>query len=158
VIDVSQSEGFGSKSRLKSEVIAELGGMLSYAATHTGDRVGALFFAGEVEKIVPPKKGRQHVLRLIRDLLTFSPQSRGTHLIQALEATDRIMKHRGIVFILSDFLAEGYESALRKLARRHDVVWLPQMNSQQAGLCDKFAFGTRRAMHLCEMVENKHAP
>ena len=124
VIDVSQSEGFGSKSRLKSEVIAELGGMLSYAATHTGDRVGALFFAGEVEKIVPPKKGRQHVLRLIRDLLTFSPQSRGTHLIQALEATDRIMKHRGIVFILSDFLAEGYESALRKLARRHDVVAL----------------------------------
>jgi uncharacterized protein (DUF58 family) len=122
VIDVSQSEGFGSKDLLKSEVVAQVGGMLSYAAIHTGDRVGALFFAGAVEKIVPPKKGRQHVLRLIRDLLTFKPKSQGTHLREALEATDRMMKHRGIVFILSDFMAAGYETALRRLARRHDVV------------------------------------
>lgn len=122
VVDASASKAFGSDSKLKSEVAAEIGGMLAYAATHTGDKVGALFFAGEVEHIVPPKKGRQHILRLIRDLLVYTPKTQGTNLAAALESTARIMKHGGIVFIISDFLSEGYELPLRRLAKKHDVV------------------------------------
>lgn len=122
VVDISGSEGFGTRGKLKSEVAAEVGGMLAFAATHTGDKVGALLFGGRVERIVPPKKGRQHVLRLIRDLLTCQPKSDGTDLAGALESAGRIMKHGGVVFILSDFIASNYEHQLNRLARKHDVV------------------------------------
>ena len=122
VVDVSGSEAFGSTRKLKSEIAAEIAGMIAYAATHTGDKVGVLLFAGEVEKLVKPKKGRQHVLRIIRDLLSHEPKSRGTNLAGALEAAGRVMKHSGIIFIISDFIAENYELPLKRLARRHDVV------------------------------------
>lgn len=122
VVDVSASEGFGSVRKLKSEVAAEIAGMLAYAAIHTGDKVGVLLFGGEVEKTIPPKKGKSHILRIIRDLLTWQPRSRGTDLAGALESAARVMKHTGIVFVISDFLAEGHELPLRRLARRHDVV------------------------------------
>src|SRR5579872_5223628 len=97
VVDVSGSGAFGSDAKLKSEVAAEIGGMLAYAAIHTGDKVGVLLFAGEVECIIPPKKGRQHILRIIRDILGFTPKSRekGTNLKGALEAAGRVMKHSG---------------------------------------------------------------
>ncbi len=122
IVDVSGSQAFGSSGKLKSEVIAEIGGMLSYAAVHTGDKVGVLLFADDIELIIPPKKGRQHIQRIIRDLLGFKPRTTGTNLTKALEATNRIMKHSGIVFVLSDFLADDYDVALKRLARRHDVV------------------------------------
>jgi uncharacterized protein (DUF58 family) len=122
VVDASGSEAFGSSTQLKSELAAEIGGMLAYAASHTGDKVGVLVFAGEVELIIPPRKGKQHILRLIRDLLTYTPKTQGTNLAKALESTYRIMKHGGIVFILSDFITQGYEGALKRLARKHDVV------------------------------------
>ncbi len=122
VVDVSGSEGFGSTARLKSEVAAEIGGMVAYAATHSGDKVGALLFSDTVEKVVPVRKGRQHVLRLIRDLLSYRPKGKGTDLGGALEAAGRIMKHQGIVFVLSDFIAGDYSTALKRLARRHDVI------------------------------------
>src|SRR3954454_1884890 len=80
VVDVSGSEGFGSSSKLKSEMAAEIAGMLAYAAIHTGDKVGVLLFGGEVEKIIPPKKGKQHILRVIRDILTFRAKTKGTDL------------------------------------------------------------------------------
>lgn len=126
VVDVSGSEQFGSSVRLKSEILAELAGMLAYAAVHTGDKVGALLFASEVEKIIRPKKGRGHILRLIRDMLAFQPKTRGTNLAGALEGANRILKHKGIVVILSDFQARDWQVPLRKLARRHDViaVWI----------------------------------
>ncbi len=122
VIDGSGSASFGSSSRLKSEISAEIGGMIASAASHTGDQIGALIFADQVEKIIPPKKGKQHVLRIIRDLLSFKTRTRGTGLARALDATGRIMKHGGVVFVISDFLAKGYDRSLRRLARRHDVV------------------------------------
>jgi uncharacterized protein (DUF58 family) len=122
IVDVSGSEEFGSHLKLKSEVAAELGGMLAYAAAHAGDKVGVLLFSGKVEKIIPPKRGRQHIMRIIRDILSFKPQSKGTDLKGALESAHRIMKHSGVVFVISDFLAENYDVALRRLARRHDVI------------------------------------
>ena len=122
VVDVSGSKKFGTHQKFKSEIAAEISAMLAYAATHTGDRVGVLLFSDQVEKIIPPKKGRQHILRIIKDLLTFEPSMTGTGLSNALDATGRVMKHSGVVFIISDFLTEGYDVALKKLARKHDVV------------------------------------
>lgn len=122
VIDVSGSTAFGSQKKLKSEVAAEIAGMLAYAALHTGDKVGVLLFAGEIELIVPPKKGRQHVLRIIRDVLAFKAKTKGTNLSLALDAAARIMKHCGVVFVLSDFRAAGFDIPLKRLGRKHDVV------------------------------------
>lgn len=122
VVDISGSETFGTSTKLKSEIAAEIGGMLAYAASHTGDKVGLLIFAGEVELIIPPKKGRQHILRVIRELLVHSSRSKGTNLQGALEATGRIMKHGGVIFVISDFITEGYEVALRRLSRKHEIV------------------------------------
>lgn len=122
IVDGSGSQFFGSKKYLKSEITASVSGMLAYAATHTGDKVGVIFFGGKVEKIIPPKKGRQHVLRIIRDVLTYRPQTPGTHLAAALEAACRLLKQSGVVFILSDFMAENFDMPLKRLCRRHDVV------------------------------------
>lgn len=124
VVDVSNSKDFGSSGKLKVEVAAELAAMLAYAAVHTGDKVGVMLFAGEVELIIPPKRGRQHILRIIRDLLTFRPRTKGTDLKGALEAAGRIMKHAGVVFVVSDFIASDYDVAMKRLARRHDVIAL----------------------------------
>jgi uncharacterized protein (DUF58 family) len=122
VVDVSGSESFGSGKKMKSEVSAEIAAMLAFAANHSGDRVGALFFSDHVEKIIPPKKGRQNLLRIVRDILSYRAKSQGTSIRLALESADRLMKHAGVVFVLSDFLDRDYEIALRRLGRRHDLV------------------------------------
>ncbi|MBC7690374.1 MAG: DUF58 domain-containing protein [Methylotenera sp.] len=122
VVDVSASESFGSAEKTKSEVTAETAAMLASAAIHSGDRVGVLLFGGEVEKVIPPKKGRQHILRIVKDLLTYRPRTQGTDLAGALDAAGRIMKHSGVIFLISDFMANDYEFALKRLAKRHDVV------------------------------------
>jgi uncharacterized protein (DUF58 family) len=122
MVDVSGSKSFGSAEKIKSEVAAETAGLLAYAANRTGDKVGLLLFANEVEKVLPPKKGRSQVQRIIRELLVFRPKTRGTNLSSALDAASRILKHSGIVFIISDFIDEDYGLELKRLARRHDVV------------------------------------
>ena len=122
VVDISGSAAFGSKSKRKQDVAAEVAGMLAYAASQTGDKVGVLLFAGEVEKILPPRKGKQHIMRIIRELLTYVPKTKGTDLRAALESVVRVMKHRGIVFVISDFLAEDYALELRRIGTLHDVV------------------------------------
>lgn len=122
VVDLSASGQFGSKEKLKVEAAAEIGSLLAYAAEKTGDKIGALLFAGEVEKIIPPKKGRAQVFRIVRDILGYAPKTRGTSLAQALDSANRIMKHSGVVFVISDFIAKDYESSLRRLSKRHDVV------------------------------------
>ncbi len=122
IADFSGSVEFGSKVQTKKEIIAELGAMIAYAASNSGDKVGVLFVTDRVEKIIELKKGRNHVLRVIRDLLSQPTRPGGTALKKSMEETRRFLKNAGIVFILSDFKAEGYESALRQLSRKHDVV------------------------------------
>ena len=122
IADLSASLDFGSKNQTKKDLVAELGAMIAYAASTSGDKVGVLFVTDHVEKIIELKKGRNHVLRIIHDLLSFPTKPGGTALKKAFEETRRMMKNSGIVFILSDFLSEGYENALRQLARKHDVV------------------------------------
>ncbi len=121
-VDVSGSENFGSHSKLKSEIAAELAGMIAFAAIQAGDKVGMLLFSDQIEKILPPKKGRQHVLRMISEILSFKPKSKRTDLKLAIESIKRMMKHQGIVFLLSDFIAENFEIPLKQLSRKNDVI------------------------------------
>lgn len=121
VVDQSGSTRIGdpvSKAGLEVEVAA----VLALAAAYQNDRVGAMLFAEEVEHVVPPRKGRRHALRVIRDILAFAPESRGTNLGASLTYAGRLLRHRSIVVILSDFLAKDWEKPLRRLAARHEVV------------------------------------
>lgn len=124
VVDASASENFGSVSRFKRELAAELTAVLSFAATTNNDKVGLLIFTDIIELFIPPRKGRRHVLRIIRELLAFKPQNLGTDINMALEKVNQILKRRSIIFLVSDFLAqpESYRKALALTNRRHDVI------------------------------------
>lgn len=121
-VDLSGSEQFGTHGRFKAELAAEIAAVIAMAAIKNNDRVGLLLFTDRVEKFVPPKKGRRHALRLIRDLLAFRPVGRGTDLSAALEYLGRLLRQRAIVFVISDFFDSGYDMPLKVLGRRHDVV------------------------------------
>lgn len=121
VVDQSGSTGFGAPVT-KGALAIEVGAVLALAAARHNDRVGALLFADEVEHVVPPRKGRRHALRVIRDLVAFVPGGRRTNLVAALTYATRLLRHRSVVIVLSDFMAEGWERPLRRLAARHDVV------------------------------------
>ena len=124
VVDASASSDFGTVGRFKAELVAELAAVLSFAATTSNDKVGLLIFTDRVELFIPPRKGRRHVTRLIRDLLAFQPEGRGTDIRHALETINHVLKRRSIIFLVSDFLAdpESYRRLLFVTNRRHDVV------------------------------------
>jgi uncharacterized protein (DUF58 family) len=131
IVDLSGSEQFGTRGRFKAELAAEIAAVLALCAVRNNDRVGLLIFTDQIEHVVPPRKGRRHVLRLIRDLLAFRPQGRGTDIPGALDYAARLLPHRGILFLLSDFAARAdatdadrarWEKTLRLVSRRHDVV------------------------------------
>lgn len=124
LVDASASESFGSVNQFKRELAAELTAVLSFAATTNNDRVGLMIFTDQIELYIPPRKGRKHVLRLIRELLAFEPQGTGTDLKMALDHVNRILKRRSIIFLVSDFLADPavYRRALAVTNRRHDVI------------------------------------
>lgn len=123
-VDGSASTRFGTQGQLKRERAAEIAAVLGLAASRNNDRAGALLFAEGIEAFIPPRKGKTHVLRLVRDVLAFDPPARGTDLDAALEFLMRVLHRRSVVFLLSDFLDSGYERRLRALAARHDVVAL----------------------------------
>ncbi len=124
LVDVSGSQRFGSQYLVKRDLAAELAAVLAFSAVANHDRVGALFFTDRVEAFVPPARGHDHALRIVRDLLTLEPVGRGTDLAMALRFAHQVMKRRGIVAVLSDFQATGYQRPLGVLRRRHDVVAL----------------------------------
>ncbi len=122
MLDASGSADFGTRSRFKRELAAEMGALLAFSAIRNNDRVGALVFTNDVEMYVPPRKGRSHVLRVIRDLLYFEPRGRGTNLGRACEYLNRITRKRAVVFVLSDFFDTGFEKPLRVAAKKHDLI------------------------------------
>ena len=122
VVDLSGSERFGTQGRFKSELASELGAVLGMSAIRNNDRVGAMLFTDRIEHVLPPKKGRRHALRLIRDLLAFEPTGTKTDLTGALQYLARMLRQHTIVFIISDFLDAEIERPLKRLAQRHDVV------------------------------------
>jgi uncharacterized protein (DUF58 family) len=122
IVDRSASGDVGSAKRTKSEVAAEIAAMIAFSAISNNDRVGLALFTDEVERFVPPKKGRKHVMRVLTDILTFTPKGKGTSLSEALTFLRRSTKRRVVAFVISDFLADGWELPLAVASRRHDVV------------------------------------
>lgn len=122
LVDASASGGFGTVSRIKSELAAELCALLAFSATRNNDRVGLVIFSDRIEKVVPPDKGRRHVLRVVRELLYFTPEGSGTDIGCAIEYLSSIVRRHAVIFLVSDFLTSGYESALAVANRRHDVI------------------------------------
>lgn len=122
MLDASGSADFGTESRFKREVAAEMGALLAFSAIKNNDRVGAIVFTEDVEMFIPPRKGRPHVLRVIRDLLYFEPKGRKTDLGLAAEYLNRITRKSAVVFLLSDFISTGFEKPLRVAAKKHDLI------------------------------------
>ena len=135
VVDQSGSLHFGRPSS-KAGLAVEVGAVLALAAARHNDRVGALLFADRVEHVIKPTKGRAHALRVIRDLIAFAPRGRGTNLGEALRYATKLLRHRAIVVILSDFRADGWEEPLARLADRHDVVAITIDDPREIALPD----------------------
>lgn len=135
-VDASASGAFGSRRELKGEIMATLAALLAWSAIRNNDRVGLLIFTSAVEHVIPPKKGRTHVLRLIRELLCHEPRARGTDVAGALSHADRLLRRRAVVFVVSDFAAPDFERPLRLLARRHDAVALRVTDPRERELPD----------------------
>jgi len=124
LIDVSGSRDFGSVNLLKKNVITEISAVLSFSAIQNNDKIGVIFFSDRVEKFIPPKKGRKHILRIIRELIDFTPESRDTDLTEPLRFLTNALKKRCIAFVISDFIAPDFEEAIRIANNKHDVVAL----------------------------------
>jgi uncharacterized protein (DUF58 family) len=136
VLDVSASGNFGSVEQSKRELAAEVAAILAFSAIHNNDKVGLLLFSDRVELFIPPKKGRHHILRLIREMLYFKPQGLGTDLAGALEYMNMLITRRAVVFVISDFLSGDFSRPLTVAARRHDMVALPIVDPAEENLPD----------------------
>ena len=134
VVDVSGSEFFGSGQQFKREVLTEIAATLSFSALQNNDKVGLLLFSDQVELFIPPKKGRTHVLRIIRELLEYQPKSKQTDIRVALEFLSGILKKKAIVFLLSDFMDDSYEKTLRIAAKKHDLTGIRVYDKREVGM------------------------
>ncbi len=122
IVDVSGSELFGTTNRFKKDIITEISATLAFSALQNNDKIGLLLFSDEIELFIPPKKGKSHVLRIIRELLEFSPQSSKTNIGEALKYLTNVLKKKAIVFVLSDFMATNYDQTLKITGKKHDVT------------------------------------
>ena len=122
VVDMSGSQFFGTTGRFKSEIAAEIAALLAFSAVRNKDKVGLLIASDQVEKYIPVKKGRTHVLRVVREILYFQPQRRQTNLHNALEYINRVLNRTAVVFLVSDFMDQGFEKTLRIASRKHDLI------------------------------------
>jgi uncharacterized protein (DUF58 family) len=124
IVDVSGSRNFGTISQLKKNLITEIAAVLSFSAIQNNDKIGMIMFSSRIEKFIPPKKGRQHILRIIRELINFEPADRNTNLTEALRYFTNVIKKRSTAFIISDFIDENYEDALKIAGKKHDIIAL----------------------------------
>ncbi len=122
LVDVSASEYFGTTDLFKRDIITEISATLAFSAIQNNDKVGLMLFSDEVELFIPPKKGKSHVLRIIRELIEFKPKSKKTDIAYALRYLSQVMKKKAIVFLLSDFMDRGYENPLKIAAKKHDIT------------------------------------
>ena len=122
VADISGSEFFGTHQQFKNEIVTEIAATLAFSALQNNDKIGLILFSDEVELFIPPKKGKSHVLRIIRELLEFEPNSKKTNIAQALKFMASVMKKKAIVFVLSDFMDDGYRDTLKIAAKKHDIT------------------------------------
>ena len=131
IIDVSGSNNFGSNKNFKKELATEIGAVLAFSAIKNNDKVGVIFFSDIIEKFIPPKKGKKHILRIIREIISFKPSSKKTDLSVALEYFNSVINRRSICFILSDFISTSFKKPLKIASRKHDVVALKLIDKRE---------------------------
>ena len=131
LVDLSGSQFFGSQGQLKRDVAVELSAILAFSAMKNNDKVGALLFSDQIEKYIPPRKGRSHALRIVRELISFEPKRPATSIKTALEYLNQVQKKRSIVFVISDFMDQGYEAALRIAGKRHDLIGITLLDPRE---------------------------
>jgi len=136
LVDVSSSGNFGTVERMKGEIAIEICALLAFSAIKNNDKVGLIIFTDTVEKFVPPKKGKSHVLRVLRELLYHKPRGSKTNISEALEYFSRVTKRRSVVFLVSDFISENYEKALQIANKRHDIVAITLTDPRELELPD----------------------
>ena len=136
VVDVSQSVFFGSGAQSKIEFITELCAVLSFSAIQNNDKVGLVLFSDHIELYIPPKKGRKHILRIIREIVNFEPKAVGTNVGEALAYVNNVIKKKCICFVLSDFISEEYQKPLSIISRRHDVIGMYVYDPREQELPD----------------------
>ena len=136
LIDVSGSREFASQTRLKKTLITEIAAVLSFSAISNNDKIGVILFSDQIEKFIPPKKGRQHILRIIRELIEFTPQQKGTNISGALQYLTNAIKKRSTAFLISDMMDDGYEDALKISSKKHDLIVLRVFDQREAELPD----------------------
>ncbi|MGH2565729.1 MAG: DUF58 domain-containing protein, partial [Ginsengibacter sp.] len=136
LIDVSASSLFGTVHARKKDIITEIAAVLSFSAVNNADKVGVIFFSNQIEGYIPPKKGRQHALYIVREMLAKMPKQKGTQLNKALHFFNSIVKQKSIVFVLSDFLDANYYDSLRATARKHDAIGIKVYDKMDMQLPD----------------------
>ena len=124
LIDLSGSSDFGTQTQLKREVATEIAAVLSFSAINNNDKIGVLFFSDKIEKFIPPKKGKSHILRIIRELITFESESKKTNIEVALKYFNNVIKKRAVCFILSDFMDTNFDKSLKIARNKHDIIAL----------------------------------
>lgn len=134
LVDISRSSFFGTQNSFKSDIYTEICATLAFSAMTNNDKVGALLFTDQVEKYIPAKKGRNHILRIIRELIYFEPTHGGTDISDALVYLNSVIKKRSIVFVLSDFMSDNFETALKIAARKHDIIGVQVYDDMEASL------------------------
>tara|TARA_Y100000385_G_scaffold290256_1_gene362670 strand:+ start:6703 stop:7566 length:864 start_codon:yes stop_codon:yes gene_type:complete len=134
LVDVSKSESFGTRKQQKRDLITELCAVLAFSAMQNNDKVGVIFFSDNIELYIPPKKGKSHVLRIIRELLELNPISKGTNLSEALKFLSSVVKKRSIVFILSDFQSDNYDNNLKIASNKHDLTAIRMIDPSEKKL------------------------
>ncbi|ROL56023.1 DUF58 domain-containing protein [Bacteroidetes/Chlorobi group bacterium Naka2016] len=134
LIDVSGSESFGTRETFKRNLIAEVSAVLSFSALQNNDKIGAILFSNDVERFIPPKKGRTHVLHIVRELLNYEPSVKTTNISRALQFVFNSIKKKAIVFIISDFLDSGFEDPLKIVARKHDTIAIQVVDQREGEL------------------------
>lgn len=122
MVDVSGSESFGTQNQFKKDIVTEIAATMAFSATQNNDKIGLILFSDQIELYIPPKKGKSHVLRIIRELIEFTPKSNKTDITQALKFLSGTQKKKAIVFLISDFMAEDYEHTLKIAGKKHDVT------------------------------------
>ncbi|MFL5763346.1 MAG: DUF58 domain-containing protein [Bacteroidia bacterium] len=136
LVDVSASGAFGTQKQLKQDVITELCAVLAFSSIQNNDKIGVIFFTDKIEKFIPPKKGKSHVLRIIRDLIEFEPAHKKTDIQLALRYLTNVIKKRSIAFIISDFMDSGFTDALKIASKKHDMVALRIYDKREQELPD----------------------
>ncbi len=136
MVDVSASSFFGTVNQTKNDLITEICAVLSFSAINNNDKVGVIFFSESIEKFIPPKKGKSHILRIIRELIDFEPVNKGTNIAETLRYFNNVMKKRTIAFVLSDFMDQGYEDALNIASKKHDIVGLRIIDPREEEIPD----------------------